>query len=190
MCVFAISDDWHLRRVLVQCRNREVRFSPPPCLLSSALRCSSRCGKPRPRRDRISMATATYIYAMRINIIISKSARLGDHALSPLYSLFLFPCSPSARQGTHYFALFLCSLFFSFLFLSLFLSNTRSTIDRLRLYTFPFLLYTVCTRVSSTHVYATRYLEANQASSLEGRREIDGDRRRWQGTGIKKDRYF
>lgn len=144
----------HLCRVLVQCRNHEVRFSPPPCHLSNALRCSSRCGKPRPRRDRISMATATYVYAMRINIIISKSARLGDHALSPLYSLFLFPCSPSARQGTHYFALFLCSLFFSFLFLCLSLSNTRSTIDRLRLYTFPFLLYTVCTRVSSTHVVA------------------------------------
>jgi len=154
VCAFAVTDDY---TCAVSSFNAEITRSDS-LLLRATFPMHYDAALAAVSRDLAAIvyqwATATYVYAMRINIIISKSARLGDHALSPLYSLFLFPCSPSARQGTHYFALFLCSLFFSFLFLCLSLSNTRSTIDRLRLYTFPFLLYTVCTRVSSTHVVA------------------------------------
>lgn len=91
--------------------------SPSGPLLSSAVRCNvgSHRGKPRPRSDRISMAIAAY--AVRINIIISKS-KAGPRPVSALLS-FSLPL-PSLRQARHALLLGVVSL------LSLFSSLSRS----------------------------------------------------------------
>lgn len=117
---------------------------------------------------------------MRINIIISKS-KAGPRPVSALLS-FSLPL-PSLREARHALLLGVVSLlplFFSLSLSSLFLAPSIGhtvlyTIDRLSSgYTSisPLRRWSTHTRVSRC-VYAARYLEADRASSSEGRREID-----------------
>jgi len=147
------------------------------------------CPLPHPFGRGVSRDLAAIVYqwpephtrAARINIIISKSKAGGPRPVSVLLSFSLPSPSLRASRGTHSSsASFRSSLFRPSIARSVSLCRIRRSArwmgTRLSPSALPFLLRAARARVASTHTRArcvratATYLEADRASSTEGRR--------------------